>query len=181
MLKIPKLQSITQFAQLFETHFQPTIPIDFPHNQLINNIPHQQLKTPYERLFPKTFSKPFKTLHKNHNSQFSDFQKLWFFKSVSQNLDTSNAKTHNTKLIGHKTSFPKQQAPSIDSQTRESYARNTQTAEQETDSHLSFKTPFLNPSYSHTFHTTKSSTTCHNNNHNTTTSTTSHHHQNRPP
>ena len=90
------------------------------------------MKVPYESLFPKTFSKPLKSLHENHNSQFSDFQKLWFLKSVSQNLGTSNAKTHNTKLIGHKTSFPKQQAPSIDSQKRESYAQNTPTAEQET-------------------------------------------------
>ena len=127
------------------------------------------MNMPYESLFPKTFSKPFKSLHENHNSPFSDSRKLWSFKPVSQNLGTSNAKTHNTKLIGHKSSFPKQQAPSIYSQKRESYARNTQTAEQETDSHLSFRTSFLKPSCPHTFHTTKASSTCLNNNPNITT------------
>ena len=122
------------------------------------------------KFIPENLFKAFQIITRKSQFTISDSRKLWSFKPVSQNLGTSNAKTHNTKLIGHKTSFPTQQAPSIDSQKRESYAQNTQTAEQETVLKPFTKIPFLKPSYSHTFHTTKSSSTCHNNNHNTTTS-----------
>ena len=123
------------------------------------------------KFMPKNLFKAFQIITRKSQLEISDFQKLWLLKSVSQNLGTSNAKTHNTKLIGHNTSFPKQQAPSIDSQKRESYARNNQTAERENRFTPFIKIPFLKPSYSHTFHTTKSSSTCHTKNHNTTTST----------
>ena len=55
----------------------------------------------------------------------SNPEKQLHFKLNSHFFGTSNAKTQNTNLIGHKTSFPKQQAPSTNSQNRKSYAQNT--------------------------------------------------------
>ena len=96
------------------------------------------------KFIPKNLFKAFQIISRKLQYQNPESRKLRSFKPVSQNLGTSNAKTHNTKLIGHKTRFPKQQAPSIDSKKRESYAQNTQTAEQKTDSNLSLKLLFPN-------------------------------------
>ena len=80
------------------------------------------------KFIPKNLLKAFQIISPKSQYQNPESRKLLSFKPHSQNLGTSNAKTHNTKLIGHKTSFPKQQASSIDSQKRKSYAQNTQTA-----------------------------------------------------
>ena len=88
---------------------------------------HLPLKTSKDehairKFIPKNLFKAFQIISQKSQFKISDSRKLWFFKSISQNLDTSNAKPHNTKLIGHTTSFPKHQAPSTNSQNQKSYA-----------------------------------------------------------
>ena len=94
------------------------------------------------KFIPKNLFKAFQIISRKLQYQNPESRKLRSFKPVSQNLGTSNAKTHNTKLIGHKTSFPTQQAPSIDSQKRKSYAQNTQTAEHKNSFAQLFETHF---------------------------------------
>ena len=79
------------------------------------HLPHKTSKNKHtiRRFIPKNLFKAFKIISRKSQYHNPESIKLLSYKPDSQNLDTSNAKTHNTKLIGHKTSFPKQQAPSV--------------------------------------------------------------------
>ena len=63
------------------------------------------------KIIPKNLLNILQNDSQNHNSITQLPEKLLPFKPVSQILGTSNAKTQNIKVIGHKTSFPKHQAP----------------------------------------------------------------------
>ena len=95
------------------------------------------------KFIPGNLSKAFQNIARKSQLIIPGFPQLWFLKSVSQNLGTPNAKTQNTKVIGHNTSFPKHQAPSFYPQNQKSYAQNTQTAEHEHRFKPSIKIPFL--------------------------------------
>ena len=110
------------------------------------HLPHKTSKNKrtIRKFIPKNLFKASQIISQKSQFKNPESRKLLPFKPVSQNLGTSNAKTHNTNLIGHKTSFPKQQAPSIDSQKRKSYAQNTQTAGQRNRFIPFLETHFLN-------------------------------------
>ena len=82
------------------------------------HLPHKKSKNRHtiRNFIPKNLFKASQIISQKSQFQNPESRKLLSFKPDLQNLGTSNAKTHNTKLIGHKTSFPKQQAPSINSQ-----------------------------------------------------------------
>ena len=135
------------------------------------------------KIISKNLLNILQTNSQNHTSTSQLPETLLPFKPVSQNLGTSNAKTQNTKVIGHKTSFPKHPAPSIYPQNRKSYAHFTTTAVQ--------KNGVITPFKSQSFHT-PSTTTITSSTTSTTTTTTStttitqqqHHHNinnTRPP
>ena len=122
----------------------------------------------------------------NHNStpttQDPGFQKTVSLQTCfikSRHFKCENSK-HQSGRAWNKLS--KTTSPIIlSSKSRELCPKYSNCRAGKTVSSFSLKLLFLNPSYQHNFHTTKSSTACHNNNHNTTTSTTHHHHQNRLP
>ena len=118
------------------------------------HLPHKTSKDRHiiRKFVSETLFKASQIISQNRNSTLPNPEKLLPFKPNSQFFGTSFAKPQNTKLIGHKTSFPKQQAPSSNSQNQKSYAQNNRTAVQEKlDSALIFHFQIIN-----THSTTKS-------------------------
>ena len=64
-----------------------------------------------QEFIPESLFKTFQNITRKSQLTIFGFPQTVVLKSVSQIIGTANAKTQNINVIGHKTSFPKPQAP----------------------------------------------------------------------